>query len=390
MTTLFITRHPGAIEWAARRGLHIDRQIAHIDPAAIQPGDVVILETPAMRVSAENLKAALKARGIGAQRMAFDDASPEAIVASAQKVALELGETPVIFNATGGHKLMTLALTDELHALAGDNLHLLYCETRYDRIDWLKPHASAESMQDSLKLEDIMMTQGYRIQTRGDRDVQWMRDADERGELTRALGDGADKLAKFFGSLNKLADKALNEPDGPFRACQELPFTPGGRNADILRDAQRNGLLNWDNESEIVFAHPEAARYFRGGWLEEYVWLKLRNLKPTDYAINLRVETVGAKTDNEFDAAIVHRNRLLLVECKTKRFGRDSSKDSDHIYKLAQLSRQVGGIMGRGLLLSARPIDDEMKDRARDNQIDVLAAEDVKKLVEYLKTWMSR
>jgi hypothetical protein len=367
------------------------QNLANLIPAVQLKADkVVILETPAMRVSAENLKAALKARGIGAQRMAFDDASPEAIVASAQKVALELGETPVIFNATGGHKLMTLALTDELHALAGDNLHLLYCETRYDRIDWLKPHASAESMQDSLKLEDIMMTQGYRIQTRGDRDVQWMRDADERGELTRALGDGADKLAKFFGSLNKLADKALNEPDGPFRACQELPFTPGGRNADILRDAQRNGLLNWDNESEIVFAHPEAARYFRGGWLEEYVWLKLRNLKPTDYAINLRVETVGAKTDNEFDAAIVHRNRLLLVECKTKRFGRDSSKDSDHIYKLAQLSRQVGGIMGRGLLLSARPIDDEMKDRARDNQIDVLAAEDVKKLVEYLKTWMSR
>ncbi len=57
MTTLFITRHPGAIEWAARRGLHIDRQIAHLDPAAIQTGDVVIGILPV------NLAADVCARG---------------------------------------------------------------------------------------------------------------------------------------------------------------------------------------------------------------------------------------------------------------------------------------------------------------------------------------
>jgi len=46
MTTYFVTRHPGAIEWAARRGLQIDQRIDHLDPAVVGPGDVVLGTLP--------------------------------------------------------------------------------------------------------------------------------------------------------------------------------------------------------------------------------------------------------------------------------------------------------------------------------------------------------
>ena len=42
MTTFFITRHPGAIEWATRHGLQVDCHLAHLDPERIAPGDTVI------------------------------------------------------------------------------------------------------------------------------------------------------------------------------------------------------------------------------------------------------------------------------------------------------------------------------------------------------------
>ncbi|MBS0512385.1 MAG: CRISPR-associated protein Csx16 [Proteobacteria bacterium] len=42
MTTWFVTRHLGAVEWARRKGLIVDRQIAHLDPETIAPGDTVI------------------------------------------------------------------------------------------------------------------------------------------------------------------------------------------------------------------------------------------------------------------------------------------------------------------------------------------------------------
>ena len=57
MTTRFVTRHPGAVEWAARAGLRIDQQISHLDPATIQPGDIVIGILPV------NLAAQVCARG---------------------------------------------------------------------------------------------------------------------------------------------------------------------------------------------------------------------------------------------------------------------------------------------------------------------------------------
>lgn len=46
MTTFFISRHPGAREWAAEEGIVVDRQIAHLDTEIIQPGDVVIGTLP--------------------------------------------------------------------------------------------------------------------------------------------------------------------------------------------------------------------------------------------------------------------------------------------------------------------------------------------------------
>ncbi len=46
MTTYFVSRHPGAIEWVAQQGLHIDAFVEHIDTTQVQPGDTVIGSLP--------------------------------------------------------------------------------------------------------------------------------------------------------------------------------------------------------------------------------------------------------------------------------------------------------------------------------------------------------
>jgi CRISPR-associated protein Csx16 len=46
MTTYFISRHAGAIEWAQQQDIYVDQQLSHFDPSIIQQNDVVIGTLP--------------------------------------------------------------------------------------------------------------------------------------------------------------------------------------------------------------------------------------------------------------------------------------------------------------------------------------------------------
>jgi CRISPR-associated protein Csx16 len=45
-TSYFVTRHPGAVEWAATQGFRIDVTVSHLDPGEVHAGDVVIGTLP--------------------------------------------------------------------------------------------------------------------------------------------------------------------------------------------------------------------------------------------------------------------------------------------------------------------------------------------------------
>jgi hypothetical protein len=369
------------------------QNLANLIPA-LQCGaaEVWLLRTPAMRDSAAHLATALKARGIAVKPLDFADDAVTTLHAQAEAIAEQLDGRAVTINLSGGTKLMTLALVQTLAAHLGTAApearpHLVYTDTAHRRLDWLAPAPRSEPMRAVLRIDDVLLAQGYRRQGGTDA-ADWQRRAGERAALTRFMGDNARALERFFGTLNHLAQKALNEPAGPWRPEQGLPFPPGGKPAELLRLAREHGLLHWDDDTQLVFHDADAAGYLGGGWVEEYAGFKLSGMRfDGGWAPRLRIEHVDRGTTNELDAVAVHGNRLLVVECKAARAGAD--KVADWVYKASQLARSVGGQFAQPLLLSARPLDDAHRQRAREYGVDVIDGADLGTLPDYLRQWMN-
>lgn len=67
MTTYFITRHPGAVDWAQSQGIHYDQHTEHLLAMdQLKAGDVVIGTLPI------NMVFELNSRGVRYQHLALD------------------------------------------------------------------------------------------------------------------------------------------------------------------------------------------------------------------------------------------------------------------------------------------------------------------------------
>ena len=66
MTTYFISRHPGAVDWAESEGFHVDQQLAHFDVTIVNEGDKVLGTLPI------NLVAQVNERGGDYYHLALD------------------------------------------------------------------------------------------------------------------------------------------------------------------------------------------------------------------------------------------------------------------------------------------------------------------------------
>ncbi len=297
----------------------------------------------------------------------------------------------LVLNITGGNKLMTIAF---MQVMSGEVSRIIYTDTQHDRLEQLsqgeKDAGKSQPLEPVLDLPLYLAAQGMTLRSSLSDDTDWCRQADQRKALTKYLGKNAGGIGDLLGAVNGLCNQALDKGGKTLvEPIQKFNSRPGRRWREAVNRIVEAGVVQWDEERTLNFPSTDAARYLGGGWLEEFAWHQARDLNPDDIRLGAEGTWEGIrKGRNELDVVIVHNNRLLLIECKTLRIGRDSHSDDEMLYKLDSVGDDVKGLFGDVILLTARPPSEPVKDRARHHGIQIVAAERFSRFQKELRVWM--
>ena len=283
----------------------------------------------------------------------------------------------VALNATGGTKPMAIA-AQEAFRLAGQPVFYVNVET--DELLWLDRTRTPLRLQPKLTLKGLLSVHGLTVES-----------AEQRSGLCPEWQTFAQELAfiktvpweRALGKLNYHAMEAERRDllDMGRVAADGCPYWD-----DLLESLYHNELIR--DRVRLHFKTAEARRFANGGWLEHLVFEELRRFaEVTEAQLNVCVRDAHGNP-NEFDAALLCRNRLVIVECKTKRLDREQDAlhgpAADAIYKLDSL-RKSGGLRTKGILVSFRPVADEHKRRAQDAGVAVIDQSGLPRLHELLR-----
>jgi len=353
--------------------------------APFRPKRVILLVTPAMGGQAERLANCLRDLGVRVELCSVAAYDFQAM--REQTLNLAAGLKNAAFNLTAGTKIMALGAYD----VARDfDLPVFYLDSRGQRLLILRPEVQEFALPELLRLKTALAAQGYDISGQGEQQIPA-----PHQELTEALVEGVECFAAPLASLNYMAQEARKRLLSPV----DLPAVKDARLLnDLLARFTACGLIEVVPGRSVLFRDEAARAYVNGGWLEEHCLRIVRGLKKEgrifDLLPNLEIcNRQGVK--NELDLAFTAHNQLHIIECKTAnlqktRDGRIETPAAAAGYKLETLRDVSGGSFARAMLVSYTPLPDYDRVRYASYGIQLVQAQQLKRLREELILWMNR
>lgn len=356
--------------------------------ADLKPKHVLLLATQKMRVNSntEHLKAVLLKSGVRKVELMFieNELDAQSMVAQFERWLVDHASDRILLNLTGGTKLMTLAIYECVRSQLHDRMDVVYLDVDTQNAIYLQPATqAARALKTKLSLGNYLEAYGYVLHAQ--QPFVSNKDSDY---FCNWMLSNVNRLALELGEFNQ----CCNDLD---RASKQnkplLGFFDAGN--EIVQQCVLNKWLIQTGQDQFEAVNIDALRFMQGGWLEYAVAHSVKQLqgsgKIQDAALNAQVMTDG-KTKNELDCAFIAKNRLHLIECKTRNFSRkDSAVAQESLYKLDSLVK-LGGLRTKGLLVSFRTVPQTDMRRAKDLGIEVIQREQLATLTNRLSSWLSR
>lgn len=316
-----------------------------------------------------------------------DETDMDALRQAAMELAADLeGQEHVVVNLTGGTKLMALAFVE----LFGDEGFLrIYVDTRRNRVLHLGPRPRNEPLKPLLNVKRVLKLQGGRIDRTAPPLAAAYRDAAEL--LTQLAGLG-ERAGPVYAGLHAVARQAMDSGSRTLvKPRQRFEHAPDPRIVDALEALHGQGL-QWDAGSRGVhFQSIEAARFLNGGWLEKRIEDAAQAAGLQDVLAGVQVLwsglAAGQPARNEFDLLVTYRNHALVIEAKASLDVENAAKGSGFVHKLVALSETAAGHFADRWLVTAQPVEPQVRKLAQSLRVVLVAGNDLAGLQRRFATW---
>lgn len=355
---------------------------------AVGAGSATLVHTNYTKKFAEYQAVVLKHKGIKTQLFSLTDAYHlPPIIAELTDLASQYPEGACV-NITGGSKLMSIAAWQVFNQ---PQHHLYYVHLHHDSMVWLNQAQPDHPIADTIKLPEYFAAHGYLI----------------TGHSATPAHPSLMQLARFFAQgthqaelqhLIQLAVKERQAGNNLFRITY-----PNHKKMQTLVERIVAANIATIKNNQLHLADANAWRFINGEWLEQYTLdcinqLKSQYRKFQDVALGLKVTNPTLKfsapesnnmqsLSNELDIVVLRDNTLYLIECKA---GRNFPDQADnYTSKLDSLRDTLGGIKGKGLLISQYALNPSSEKRAHEYHVKTLSGSAaLKNLKPLLAEWL--
>jgi len=293
----------------------------------------------------------------------------------------------VSLNITGGTKIGTLGAFQVFYSTGKP---IYYVNTKDNEIMQISPEEKLVKIGASISIKDYLSAYGFKV-TDNAKDDSYIY---KRKAITEHLKKMVIDDERMIGDINFKIPKIDENTKYPFT----LTFGSGSYIEKLLDMLHEANMAQKISPTSICISNEETAKYLKGFWFEEYVYMIAKSLSPDEIMLNVEGDwdVKGAHTpQNEFDILISKKNRLFYISCKTANPNRiiDNTEESitkDYLYELLALGDRALGLFGKKMLASARPIANKyVKKRADMMKITIIDGKNILTLKENLNQWLN-